>query len=140
VKTYWDTSAAINALVSSSVFNRLNSGEHVARVHLLSEFFSTMTGRGIEAKDQKGQPARLILMPADAIRWLRVFAGKVAFVDFTANELLDGLDQAIKKNVQGGKVYDFGHALAADKAQANELITRNAADFSGLTKARLEWP
>ena len=140
MKTYWDTSAAINALVSPSVFNRLNKGEHVARVHLLSEFFSTMTGRGIEVKDQQGQPARFILTADDAAKWLRTFAAKVVFVDLTAEEMLESLDGASKKCVQGGQVYDFGHALAADKAQADELITRNAADFSGLTKARLEWP
>jgi hypothetical protein len=140
VKTYWDTSAAINALVSPTVFNRLAHGEHFARVHLLSEFFSTMTGRGIEVKDQQGQPARLILAAEDAARWLRTFGSKVVFVEVSADELLDGLDRAGQEGVQGGRVYDFAHALAANKTQADELLTRNAADFSGLTTARLEWP
>lgn len=99
-----------------------------------------MTGRGIEVKDQQDQPARFILTADDAAKWLRAFTAKVVFVDLTGDEMLDGLDGANKKCVQGGKVYDFGHALVADKAQADELITRNAVDFSGLTKASLEWP
>jgi len=140
VKTCWDTSAAINALVSPTVFNRLAHGEHFARVHLLSEFFSTMTGRGIEVRDPQGQPARLVLTAEDAAKWLRTFGGKVVFVELTADELLDGLDRAGKEGVQGGKVYDFGHALAANKTKSDQLLTRNAADFSGLTTARLEWP
>lgn len=140
MRTFWDTSAAINALVSPAVFNRLAAGEHIARVHLLSEFFSTMTGRGIEVTDQQGQPARLVLSAEDAAKWLRTFSSKVAFVDLTADEMLDGLDRADQAGVQGGRVYDFGHALTANKAQADELLTRNATDFSGLTTARLEWP
>jgi hypothetical protein len=54
MKTYWDTSAAINAAFSPEVFSRLDTGEHVARLHLLAEFFATMTGRGIEIADDDG--------------------------------------------------------------------------------------
>ena len=50
--TYWDTSAAINAAISPEVFRRLENGKHVARLHLLAEFFATMTGRGVEIKDE----------------------------------------------------------------------------------------
>ena len=66
------------------MFNRLNNVEHVAWVHLLSEFFSTMTGPGIEVKEQQGQPARFILAADDAAKWLRTFAAKVVVVDLTA--------------------------------------------------------
>jgi len=140
VKTFWDTSAAINALVSPDVFARLDEGEHFARLHLLSEFFATMTGRGIRVLDEKGQPAQLSLSAGDAAKWLRMFAGKVTLMDLNGQELLDGLDKAEQKSVQGGKVYDYTHALAADKVTAEELITRNTKDFSGLTRANLVWP
>ena len=53
--TFWDTSAAINALVSPEVFDRLKTGRHVARPHLLAEFFSIMTGRGIRTIDDQQQ-------------------------------------------------------------------------------------
>jgi hypothetical protein len=140
MRTFWDTSAAINALVSAEVFSRLDSGEHFARIHLLSEFFSTLTKRGITARQASGQPFRLILTASDAARWLWAFAAKVTFVELTAQEVLDGFDHADERSVVGPKVYDFGHAMAADKVLADELLTRNSDDFAGLTRARIEWP
>lgn len=43
MRTYWDTSAAINAAISPDVFRRLNTGEHVARLHLLAAFNELIT-------------------------------------------------------------------------------------------------
>jgi hypothetical protein len=140
VKSYWDTSAAINALVSTEVWSRLNTGEHFARQHLFFEFFATMTGRGISVKDQSGNPARLVLTPQDAAIWLRGFRTKVKLIDLDDTETLDALDKAQVRNVQGGRVYDYGHALAAEKAQADALLTRNTDDFSGLTEMPVNWP
>ncbi len=37
MRTYWDTSAAINAAILPEVFLRLKTGEHVACLHLLAE-------------------------------------------------------------------------------------------------------
>ena len=65
MKTYWDTSAAINALFSPEVFARLSSGQHVTRLHLLAEFFSTMTGRGVRIVDEDGQVQRMVLSQSD---------------------------------------------------------------------------
>ena len=59
MRLYWDTSAAINAIVSKQVWDRLNTDEHFTRLHLFSEVFATMTGRGIPVKDAAGNPARL---------------------------------------------------------------------------------
>jgi hypothetical protein len=141
MKVFWDTSAAINAVVSPQVWDRLKTNEHFALPHLCAEFFAIMTGRGIAVKDQAGNPARLVLTPTDAAQWLREFAAKVKLVELTAAEALDALDVAAQKNVQGGRVYDYGHALAAEKAEAEVLLTRNLNDFTGLTnKARPEWP
>jgi hypothetical protein len=140
VKSYWDTSAAINALVSPEVWARLSTGEHFARLHLFSEFFATMTGRGIPVKDETGNPARLVLSPKDAAAWLRVFRSKVNLVELDDTETLDALDNAQAHNIQGGKVYDYVHAMAAQKAQSDALLTRNTDDFSDLTKISLHWP
>ncbi len=141
MKTFGDTSAAMNAVVATKVWERLNTGEHFARLHLFAEFFATMTGRGIRVKDQAGNPARLVLTPMDAAHWLREFAMKVKLVELTDAETLDALDRAAQNRVQGGRVYDYGHALAAEKAEADVLLTRNTNDFIGLAdKARIEWP
>ena len=140
MKVFWDTSAALNALVSTEVWKRLDAGEHFARLHLFSEFFATITGRGIPVKDRSGNPARLVLTPQDAALWLRVFRAKVKLIDLNDTETLDALDNAQARNVQGGRVYDYGHALAAEKAQADAVQTRNTNDFLGLTKTKVQWP
>jgi hypothetical protein len=141
MRVFWDTSAAINALVSPQVWDRLSTDQHFARLHLFAEFFATMTGRGIPVKDRAGNLARMVLTPSDAARWLREFAAKVDLVELTPQETLDALDGAARHGVQGGRVYDYGHSLAADKVGAEVLLTRNIADFTGLpSQARLEWP
>jgi hypothetical protein len=136
-KYYWDSSAMINAAVSEAVAERLDTDIHLARVHNLSEFFAIMTGRGVEIQ---GLGARAVWSPKDAGKWLRDFISKVTIVELTAAELLDGLDEAGSK-VPGARIYDFGHALAAVKAGADVVLTRNPADFEGFTgKALIEHP
>ena len=140
MKFFWDTSTAINAIISPAVKGRLNADEHVARQHLLLEFFSTMTGRGVQYKDAEGGPVLLSLDPDNAAKWLRDFAGRVALVELDKAETLAALDEAQAKSVQGARVYDYLHALAADKAGADVVLTRNRDHFEGLTRARVEWP
>ena len=74
MRTYWDTSAAINAAISPEVFHRLKTGEHVARLHLLAEFFATMTGRGVEITDEAGNAGRLAFTQSECAAWLKNFA------------------------------------------------------------------
>ncbi len=55
--------------------------------------------------------------------------------------MLEALDQAPARNVSGGRVYDYGHALSATKAKAEVILTRNQEDFRGLCGSlRIEWP
>ena len=139
MRTYWDTSAAINAAVSIEVWNRLDSGAHVARLHLLAEFFATMTGRGVEILDERGKPDRMIFSQKDCTAWLRRFSERVQFEELTKAELLDRLDKAQGLNVQGARVYDYWHSLVSAKAKADELLTRNTRHFEGLA-ANVSWP
>jgi hypothetical protein len=71
MRTYWDTSAAINAAISPEVFQRLDSGEHVARLHLLAEFFATMTGRGVEITNEAGNIDRMVFTQNECAAWLK---------------------------------------------------------------------
>jgi len=84
VRTFWDTSAAINAAVSTGVYRRLLTGDHVARLHLLAEFFATMTGRGVEVTDDLGNTRRVFLTPNECAAWPRDFAEKVHFEELDA--------------------------------------------------------
>jgi hypothetical protein len=141
LKVYWDSSAAINAIVSKSVWSRLSADEHFTRSHLFSEVFAIMTGRGIVALDQHGNPGRLVMTSNDAAAWLAGFASHVKLVELDGPELLAALGNAQSQNVVGARVYDYIHALAADKAGADVLLTRNTKDFqSAGGAARVEWP
>ncbi|MGA2541440.1 MAG: hypothetical protein ABSG78_07730 [Verrucomicrobiota bacterium] len=139
MKTYWDTSAAINAALSPEVFRRLDKGEHVARLHLLAEFFATMTGRGVEITDEAGNTDRMVFTQNECAAWLREFADRLEFVELTKEESLNSLDKAQRLGVQGARVYDYWHALVSSKAKSNELITRNTRHFQGLA-GNVAWP
>lgn len=139
MSTYWDTSAAINAAISLEVFHRLDRGKHVARLHLLAEFFATMTGRGVEITDEAGNIDRTVFTQIECAQWLRRFAAKLEFEELTKEEALDGLEKAKTLGVQGARVYDYWHALVADKAKSAELLTRNTRHFQGLAK-NVMWP
>jgi predicted nucleic acid-binding protein len=71
--------------------------------------------------------------------WLRQFAEKVTIVELDKTDVLDALDHARRRNVQGGRVYDYLHATACRKARADELLTRNTDDFKGLAD-NPTWP
>jgi len=139
MRTYWDTSAAINAALSPEVFRRLDSGEHVARLHLLAEFFATMTGRGVEITDEAGTTDRMVFSQNECAAWLRTFAGRLEFEELSKDEALNGLDKAQRLGVQGARVYDYWHALVSSKTKSNELITRNTRHFQGLA-GNVAWP
>jgi site-specific recombinase XerD len=139
MRTYWDTSAAINAALSPEVFRRLDSGEHVARLHLLAEFFATMTGRGVEITGEAGNTDRMVFTQNECAAWLREFADRIQFEELTKDEALNSLDKAQRLGVQGSRVYDYWHALVATKAKSNELITRNTRHFQGLA-GNVAWP
>jgi site-specific recombinase XerD len=139
VRTYWDTSAAVNAALSPEVFRRLENGEHVARLHLLAEFFATMTGRGVEITDEAGNIDRMVFTQNECAAWLRKFAGRLKFEELTKDEALNGLDTAQRMGVQGARVYDYWHALVSNKAKSDEIITRNMRHFQGLAE-NIAWP
>lgn len=139
MRTYWDTSAAINAAISPEVFKRLEKGEHVARLHLLAEFFATMTGRGVEITDEAGNVDRMVFTQNECAAWLREFASKIDFLELTKEEALKGLEKAQRAGVQGSRVYDYWHALVATKSKSTELITRNTRHFEGLAE-NVAWP
>lgn len=141
MKVYWDASAVINAMISPKVEVRLQSDEHYTRPHAFAEFFATMTGRGITLPDANANPTRFKMSAQDASAWLRTFARRVNLVDLDLPELLDGLDRAQELGVQGAGVYDYGHVLAAEKAKADVILTRNVADFTPLAgTTKVEWP
>ena len=139
--TFWDTSAVINALVSPEVYDRLKTGRQAARPHMLAEFFSIMTGRGIKTIDSQQQEIQTVMSADDAVKWLKEFSSRFKWVDLEGPETLQLLSRAQSLGVQGGRVYDYLHAEAAKKAGAEQLLTRNTKHFQDLTgPVTIEWP
>ncbi len=64
---------------------------------------------------------------------------EVAVIELDKTETLDALDKTRSRGIQGARVYDYLHALASEKARAEELLTRNPDDFQGLVD-KIEWP
>jgi site-specific recombinase XerD len=121
------------------VFRRLLTDEHAARLHLLAEFFATMTGRGVEITDESGNTERMVFTQKECASWLRSFASKVKFEELSQEESLKALEKAQSLGVQGARVYDYWHALVAEKTKSDELITRNTRHFQDLAK-NVVWP
>lgn len=129
--TYWDTSALIMALHDETIRDRLATGAHFTRSHSLSEMYSVLTGGRFRAKYSPGNAAALA---ADIAR-------QMSFIDLSPEETLRGLQEAGRYQVLGGRVHDWLHALAAEKAGARTLLTLNGEDFSGLERGfRVEAP
>ena len=105
--TFWDTSAVINGFLNPKVLDRLNDGQHLSRPHVLAEFFSIMTGRGIRWIDDQGQLCLTVLTADDAAVWLRNFIGKLQWIDLNEKEIIQAFSQAKAFGVQGGCVYVF---------------------------------
>jgi hypothetical protein len=140
VRVFWDTSAAINAVLSPQVKARLKTDEHFYRTHLISEFFCVMCAAGITFIDGHGVRKTVTMSKSDAATWLRDFDSKARTVELTSAELLDALDNYPEK-VKAYEVFDLGHCLAAEKIKADILLTRDTSDFQSLgCKTKLEWP
>ena len=140
MKIYWDTSALINAFMSLQVRRKLDTGENVTRLHTFGEFFAHVTGRGIPFVDKAtGERVLIKLTPDECADWLREVAKNLSFCELTPDELMAGVDKAQGHSIQGAAIYDYWHALAANKAKADIVLTRNTDDFKDLVP-KLAWP
>ena len=136
MKTYWDSSALLNALVSKKVFDRLSSGENMTRSHAYLEIFSHLSGRGLPMKDGTRQKTSA----EDSAKMIRGLAAKLTPRDLSCEEVLNAIDMAKERGVQGARIHDLIHARAAALSGCEVILTRDA-DFGSLgEKIRAEWP
>jgi predicted nucleic acid-binding protein len=122
MKIYWDSSALVEAVLDQKLRERLAGDSSVTRVHALSEVFGTLTGGRLGVKFDANEAAEV----------MDELAADLEFVELTAKEILAALHDAEKKGVRGGRVHDYLHAFAAQKARASLLLTSDKFDFSGL--------
>ena len=122
MKIYWDSSALVEAVLDQKIRQRLADDQSVTRTHALSEVFGTLTGGRLGVKFEANEAAEV----------MDELAADLEFVELTAKEILAALHDADKKGVRGGRVHDYLHAVAAQKAKAGVLLTSDKFDFSGL--------
>jgi hypothetical protein len=122
MKRYWDASALVDALHDPRVEQQALEPDQWTRAHALAETFSTLTGGRLGFQ----------YLPDDAAALIREITAGMNFVELDAAETLTALDAAQKRGVRGGRVHDWLHARAAQKAKVAELLTDNFADFAGL--------
>jgi predicted nucleic acid-binding protein len=128
MRSYWDSSALIEAFQNLALRSRLHREGGLTRTHTLAEEFSTLTG---------GQLA--FRLDADAAaQAIASLAMDLEFHDPTAPDILTALKAARKKGVRGGRVHDYLHALAAEKSGAQKLLTLDKNDFKDLATLEIE--
>ena len=123
MKAYWDTGALVQAASDLQLRSRLRQERGYTRTHALAETFSVLTGGRLGLR-----------LDADAAS--DVVGGLAADLDFVhldAREVLAALGQARRRGVRGGRVHDYLHARAAEKADTRELLTTDRYDFASLT-------
>jgi predicted nucleic acid-binding protein len=128
MKTYWDSSALVETYNEPELGMRLRKEGGVTRPHTLAEFFSTLTGGRLGIKTTAEEAAALA----------REMAEKMEFVNLNENDVLSALKRARKAGVRGGRIHDFLHAVAAEKAGAKKLLTMDRNDFEELTDLEIE--
>jgi len=132
VRTYWDTSAAINAAISPEVIAAWQPETTLPACISWRNSSPTMTGRGVEITDEAGNTDRLVFAQNECAAWLRTFAEKLNFEELTKQEALKGLDKAQSLGVQGARVYDYWHALVSQKSEVRRASYTQHAGFQWL--------
>ena len=121
MKTYWDSSALIEALHNPNLRSRIRPADNATRPHSLAEVFSTLT-KGVNFR----------YSPSDAANMVSDLKKDLAFVELDAAETLAAVKEASVQGVRGARVNDLMHARAAQKWGADNLLTLDEAGFATL--------
>ncbi len=127
MKTYWDSSALVEAVFNPVMKQRLETERAYTRPHALAETFSTLTGN---------PETRISADNAAAV--IQNLSRSIDYVEVSASEVLAALKKARSKGVRGGRVHDYLHAIAAEKAGAGKILTCDKHDFDDLTEIKVE--
>ncbi|MFZ4483487.1 MAG: type II toxin-antitoxin system VapC family toxin [Chthoniobacterales bacterium] len=122
MSAYWDASALVEACLDEGSRVALAKAGGVTRAHSFAEVFSTLTGGRLGFRSR----------PEDAAVLCRELAKDLHVVELSLEETLAALESARHHGVRGGLVHDFLHAVAAQKADADNIYTLNLDDFRGL--------
>ena len=122
LRTYWDSSALVEALHDETLRARLEQPGNLTRTHSMAEVFSTLTGGRLGIR----------YSPTEASEMVGSLAEDLEIAELSPAQTLEALASAHKKGVRGGRIHDYLHAVAAFQAEAKTLVTLNGKDFKGL--------
>lgn len=122
LRTYWDSSALVEALHEEILRERLERSGNITRTHSLVEVFSTLTGGRLGIR----------YAPSEASEMIVSLVKDLEIVELTQEQTVGALASAQQKGVRGGRIHDYLHAVAAFHAGAKCLLTLNGKDFKGL--------
>jgi predicted nucleic acid-binding protein len=128
MKSYWDTSALIQATFIPELRLRLRRESALSRTHSLAEAFSAFTGGNLTIRVNADEATAII----------EDLAADLDFVDLDRSDVLAAMRTARAKGIRGGRIHDYLHAVAAEKAGADKLLTVDRNDFNDLTSLTIE--
>lgn len=99
MKTYWDSSALVQALHDPEMRQMIKPEDHGTRTHSLAELFSTLT-KGVQFR----------YPPDDAAKMLVSLVPRLTFVELTSREVMEAIENASSQGVRGGRIHDLIHA------------------------------
>jgi hypothetical protein len=86
MKTYWDSSALIEALHDPKLRSRIRRRENETRPHSLAEVFSTLT-KGVNFRYPPADAANMAAGPSSIERWVCRWKDLIATRRQTPNEM-----------------------------------------------------
>ncbi len=122
MSAYWDSSALVECFVDPALRIRLSNESGVTRTHSLAEVFSALTSGNLTIRVDASAASRMVFD----------IAKHLEFVELSSSEVIKALEQTRRRGVRGGRIHDFLHAIAAEKAKATCLLTADENDFETL--------
>jgi len=92
-RTYWDSSALVEALHDETLRTRMERPGNLTRTHALAEVFSTLTGGRLGIR----------YSPAEAAEMIASLAEDLEIVELSMEQTFHALSSAHKKGFRGGR-------------------------------------
>ena len=130
MRTLFDTSVLIPAVVDQlanheaafEAFRRYGEGEHrgCCSTHALAECYATLTALPLPSRVLPDQ-ARVLVEESIGTR--------LEIIELTTGDYLAVLREVARFGLASGAIYDALHARCAHKANVDQILTYNVADF-----------
>ena len=133
MRTLFDTSVLVSAVVDQlashrsafDAFSRHIGGDHrgCCSTHTLAECYATLTALPLASRVTPDQARALVS---------ESMAENLEVIELTREDYAEVLRQTAQLGLTSGAIYDALHARCAQKADVDQILTYNVADFERL--------